>query len=240
MTLWSSFVNRIPAWRTVFKLKLLHAAITFTRMQPGKRLNGEIKFWLNWIRIKSNRDWPLLLFDQSHSWSTLRIKNSGTYSERNFPTCHFLPRRRKRSNWRECLLTELPTIPYFYWRIGDSIKKIITSLCSFDYVAKKTEPSSLGEEEEINLLIPESSENDSEVAKPKKQKKPPMVNESSASESISEVDNRKENVLEDDHCDTKIENYISLNYAYLNFFSPWKAQSISPMFILVPQVLSVL
>ena len=95
--------------------------------------------------------------------------------------------------------------PHFYWRIGDSIKKIITSLCSFDYVAKKTEPSSSGEEEEINLLIPESSENDSEVAKPKKQKKPPMVNESSASESISEVDNRKENVLEDDHYDTKIE-----------------------------------
>ena len=32
-----------------------------------------------------------------------------------------------------------------------------------------------------------------------------MVNESSASESISEADNRKENVLEDDHYDTKIE-----------------------------------
>ena len=72
-------------------------------------------------------------------------------------------------------------------------------------MAKKTEPSSSGEEEEINLFIPESSENDSEVAKPKKQKKPPMVNESSASESISQVDNRKEDVFEDDHYDIKIE-----------------------------------
>ena len=60
------------------------------------------------------------------------------------------------------------------------------------------------EEEEINLLIQESSESVGEAAKPKKKKKP-MVNESSASESDSEVDKEKENLLEDDHYDIVIE-----------------------------------
>ena len=55
---------------------------------------------------------------------------------------------------------------------------------------------------------------DSEVAKPKKKKKLPMVNESMTSGSDSEVDKEKENLLEDDHYDKfTIELFIL-------FFSP--------------------
>ena len=61
------------------------------------------------------------------------------------------------------------------------MKEFVISLYSFDYVAKETEPSSSCENEEINLLIQESSESDSEVAK------------------------EKENLLEDDHYDIVIE-----------------------------------
>lgn len=45
------------------------------------------------------------------------------------------------------------------------MKKSVTSLFSFDFVAKEAEPSSSGKEEEINLLIQESSESGSEVDK---------------------------------------------------------------------------
>ena len=50
------------------------------------------------------------------------------------------------------------------------MKEFVTSLYSFDYVAKETEPSSSNEEEEIHLLLQKSSESDDEVAKPKKKK----------------------------------------------------------------------
>ena len=87
------------------------------------------------------------------------------------------------------------------------MKEFVNSLYSF-IIAKETEPSSSNEEEEIILLIQESSESDSEVSKPKKEKKPPMVNELSASESDSEVDKEKENPLEDDHYGIVIEKEI--------------------------------
>lgn len=58
---------------------------------------------------------------------------------------------------------------------------------------------------EINLLIQESPESDIEVAKPKKKNKPLMANESSASESDSELNKEKENLFEDNHCDIVIK-----------------------------------
>ena len=48
---------------------------------------------------------------------------------------------------------------------------------------------------EVNLLIQGSPESDVEVAKPKKKNKPLMANESSASESDSEVDKEEEPLL---------------------------------------------
>ena len=45
------------------------------------------------------------------------------------------------------------------------MKEFVTSLFSFNFVAKGAEPSSSGKEEEINLLIQESSESGSEVDK---------------------------------------------------------------------------
>ena len=45
------------------------------------------------------------------------------------------------------------------------MKEFVTSLFSFNFVAKRAEPSSSGKEEEINLLIQESSESGSEVDK---------------------------------------------------------------------------
>ena len=45
------------------------------------------------------------------------------------------------------------------------MKEFVTSFYSFDYITKKTEPSSSDEEDEINLHIQKSSESDSEVAK---------------------------------------------------------------------------
>ena len=48
---------------------------------------------------------------------------------------------------------------------------------------------------EVNLLIQGSPESDIEVAKPKKKNKPLMANESSASESDSEVDKEEEPLL---------------------------------------------
>ena len=88
------------------------------------------------------------------------------------------------------------------------MKESLTSLYSFDYTAKETEPSSEEEKEEINLLLQESSESNSGVAKPEKKEKPPMINELSASECDSEVDKEEENVLEDDHYDAVIEKQI--------------------------------
>lgn len=48
---------------------------------------------------------------------------------------------------------------------------------------------------EVNLLIQGSPESGIEVAKPKKKNKPLMANESSASESDSELDKEKEPLL---------------------------------------------
>lgn len=51
------------------------------------------------------------------------------------------------------------------------MKEFVTLLSTFDYVAKDTEPSSSGEEDKINLLIQESSESNTVVAKAKKEEK---------------------------------------------------------------------
>ena len=45
----------------------------------------------------------------------------------------------------------------------------VTSLYSYEFIAKETEP--LSSSEEINLLIQESSQKDSETVKPKKEEK---------------------------------------------------------------------
>ena len=49
------------------------------------------------------------------------------------------------------------------------IKEFITSLYSYEFIAKETEP--LSSDEEINLIIQDSSERVSEVVKPKKVEK---------------------------------------------------------------------
>ena len=48
-------------------------------------------------------------------------------------------------------------------------KEHVTSLYSYKFIEKEIEPSS--SDEEINLLIQESSQGDSEVVKPKKEEK---------------------------------------------------------------------
>ena len=48
-------------------------------------------------------------------------------------------------------------------------KEHVTSLYSYKFIAKEREP--LSSDEEINLLIQESSQGDSEVVKPKKRRK---------------------------------------------------------------------
>ena len=46
------------------------------------------------------------------------------------------------------------------------MKEVVTSIYSFDYVAKEIEPPSSHEDEKNNLLSQESSESNSEVTKP--------------------------------------------------------------------------
>ena len=84
------------------------------------------------------------------------------------------------------------------------MKEFITSLYSFDYVAKETRPPSSDEKEEINLLVQGSFQSDSEKVKPKKKRKPSLLNESVVPESDSEVHKEKGN-LDDDHCDIVTE-----------------------------------
>ena len=117
--LWSSFVNEIEIWCTVFKLQLLHVAIMFTRIQPGKRLNVQINFdWLG-NGSKINRDWCLLLFIQNHGWAIPTIKNSGTYFEGNSVTSYiFLKDENGQING--IVYSKLPTIFYPCWKIGYS------------------------------------------------------------------------------------------------------------------------
>ena len=91
----------------------------------------------------------------------------------------FLPERGKRPNWRNYLVNYRPS-PIHAWGLENPLilnfkslrfsthlkmKKFVTSLFSFDFVAKEAEPSSSGKEEEINLLIQESSVSGSEVDK---------------------------------------------------------------------------
>lgn len=79
------------------------------------------------------------------------------------------------------------------------MKEFVTSLYSFDYVAKEIEPlSSSDKEDEINVFIQESQPN---------QKRRKSISEASASESDSEVDKEKKNI-EDDHHDIVIEKLI--------------------------------
>ena len=85
------------------------------------------------------------------------------------------------------------------------MKEFVTSYYSLDYKSKETEPASSEDEEMINLLIQESSESKSEVVKTKKKKQPFMLNELSASESDSEVDKEKENLIEDSNYNIAIE-----------------------------------
>ena len=49
------------------------------------------------------------------------------------------------------------------------MKEFVTSLYSYEFIAKETEP--LSSDEEIDLLIQESSESDSELVNPKKEEK---------------------------------------------------------------------
>ena len=84
------------------------------------------------------------------------------------------------------------------------MKEFITSLYSFEYEAKETRPSSSDENEEINLLVQESFQSDSEKVKPKKKKKSSLLNKSSEPESDSEV-HKEKGKLDDDHCDIIVE-----------------------------------
>ena len=75
---------------------------------------------MTWRRMKNQQRLTIIAV-QSKPWLvTPTIKNSGTYSERNFPTYLFLPDRGKQSDWRDCSLCELPIISFPCWRIGDS------------------------------------------------------------------------------------------------------------------------
>ena len=80
------------------------------------------------------------------------------------------------------------------------MKEFVTSLYSYEFIAKETEP--LSSDEEIDLLIQESSESDSELVNPKKKKSHHMIDESSASE---DEDKDEENCREYELYDIVIE-----------------------------------
>ena len=80
------------------------------------------------------------------------------------------------------------------------MKEFVTSLYSYEFIAKETEP--LSSDEEIDLLIQKSSENDTELVNPKKKKKHHMIDESSASE---DEDKDEENCREYELYDIVIE-----------------------------------
>ena len=80
------------------------------------------------------------------------------------------------------------------------MKEFVTLLYSYEFIAKETEP--LSSDEEIDLLIQESSESDSELVNPNKKKKHHMIDESSASE---DEDKDEENCREYELYDIVIE-----------------------------------
>ena len=128
--------------------------------------------------MKNQKKLTLLSYNQSHGWSTPTIKNSRTYPERSFPRLLLVPEIGRQPNWREWLFDGLQTIHRLEVTLNLNFKSSryvkhintkehVTSLCSYKFIAKEIEL--LSSDEEINLLIQESSQYDSEVVKPRKQ-----------------------------------------------------------------------
>ena len=200
----------------MFKLKSLHVAILFRRIQPGNRLNVEIKLKTDEKSIEID---PYCCSIKAMVGRPQQLKTVGhILREISRHVSFFLKEKNGQTDGNVHSVNyqlfpipagglEIPLIFNFKspCDITHTIKKeFVNSLHSFDYVANKTEPSS-SDEEEVNLLMQESSESNSDVAKPKRKKKYPTVNEMSALVSDSEVDKEKENLLKDDYYDIVIE-----------------------------------
>ena len=185
----------LPIWLTVFKLNLLYVSITFYQVHTIVRVYQVHTIWEEEIGdkvlIELKTDAKPKEIDPyccsvkiivGLSQQLKTVEHISRETSRHL----FLPDGGGRSNWPEFSFAGLQTIPYPCWRIGGptNFKFQKSPPCyryenerihNFAYEFRAKERESLSSDKEINLLIHESSETDSKVAKPKKKKRTPIT-----------------------------------------------------------------